>query len=82
MKQISLHPVGNLYRGASQLTTFLSLVFVCVLLVVQAVQANRAALPGRLKQAAWRCRWVAYAALILCIALFGMSGREFVYFQF
>jgi alginate O-acetyltransferase complex protein AlgI len=74
---------GPLYRGPSQLTTVLSLIFVAVLLAVEYAQLRGlASLHGSPSRLSRPIRWGGYVAMIMAIAIFGMSRNAFIYFQF
>lgn len=74
---------GPLYLGRSALATVVGIWFVFSLLVVQVLQnykklphyPNHASVPMHLK-------WIGYILLMFGIAMFGVSGNDFIYFQF
>lgn len=74
---------GAIYRGPSQFTTVLSFAFIAVLLLVEFAQlrgwASLHASPSRIPLV---FRWVGCVALIVTIAVFGISSSDFIYFQF
>jgi alginate O-acetyltransferase complex protein AlgI len=74
---------GRLYLGSSSVSTAIGIGFILVLLCVQAFQA-RGSVPLYFSQSQWpiAARWGAYLALVFSILLFGVSGNEFIYFQF
>jgi D-alanyl-lipoteichoic acid acyltransferase DltB (MBOAT superfamily) len=85
IKGIFMTMGGPFYAGSSQLTTALSLCAIFFLVAVQVMQVKGWAPlyrygEGRL----WPLpvRWAAYAVLIFGISILGVSGNQFIYFQF
>lgn len=74
---------STLYLGPSQLTTFLSLLFIALLCIVQFLQSSRIVplynLPSRCPAV---IHWTAYLMLVIGILIFGIGSNEFIYFQF
>ena len=74
---------GQLWWGSSSVTTVLSVFLILMLVFVQLLQFRgtlsvyfRPAKVHRVLQ------WGAYIAMLIGIALFGMSSNAFIYFQF
>ncbi|HRV46955.1 MAG TPA: MBOAT family O-acyltransferase [Sedimentisphaerales bacterium] len=74
---------GRLYLGPSQLATFVSVLLIVVLLVVQVLQSHQLIIlyagASRLPRGV---RWSGYLAMLYALALLGRGAHEFIYFQF
>ena len=76
---------GQLWWGASSVTTLFSLLLIGLLMIVQILQYNKV-IPNYIGYGSTDLpRWVSWAAFILLllgISLFGISSNAFIYFQF
>ncbi len=83
VKRICTDLPSRPYLGASSVATFVGLVLVLVLVVVQALQyRNRLPLYFSRVPVPALARWGGYLAMLIGIALLGKSGNDFIYFQF
>ncbi len=74
---------GQLWWGSSSVTTVLSVLLILLLVFVQLLQYRGTFSiyfrPARVHRT---IQWGAYIAMLIGIALFGMSSNAFIYFQF
>lgn len=75
--------MGQLWWGGSSVTSFLSLLLIFVLIIVQILQYNGVLAlyfrPGKMPRV---INWLAYAVMLIAIASLGISANAFIYFQF
>jgi hypothetical protein len=72
-----------LYLGPSQFTTFLSVLLIGALLLLQYGQASGIlSLHFRRTRVPLPLRFIGYAALILAVELFAVPTNRFIYLQF
>lgn len=78
-----LNWTGQLWWGSSSVTTLLSLLLILLLCIVQVMQYNgKLAIYFSPAKVSRPVSWLAYAGMLLTIALMGMSANAFIYFQF
>ncbi|MFC1859904.1 MBOAT family O-acyltransferase, partial [Thermodesulfobacteriota bacterium] len=83
VSRIVTNMTGPLYLGASQLTTFVSIGLIGLLIFVQISQSRQwISLYFSVPRLRYQIRWAGYLAMIIGIALLGKSNHEFIYFQF
>ncbi|MFC1828170.1 MBOAT family O-acyltransferase [Thermodesulfobacteriota bacterium] len=74
---------GPFYLGASQLTTFLSICLIGLLVFVQISQKRGwISIYFSVPRMPYQIRWAGYLGMLIGIALLGKSSNEFIYFQF
>jgi D-alanyl-lipoteichoic acid acyltransferase DltB (MBOAT superfamily) len=74
---------GRLYRGPSQLETFVSVCLISILLIVQVLQMKGVIGYGDGKSRLPRAlRWSGYMAMFYGLLLLGKGSDAFIYFQF
>ena len=74
---------GSLYLGPSQLTTFISVFLIGLLLIVQIFQyRGTLSLYFSAPLLPYKLRWIGYLGMLVGIVLLGRGKNEFIYFQF
>lgn len=83
VRKIATDLASTVYRGPSQLETFVSLCLMVLLVLIQILQARGVlglgCVASRLPRAV---RWTGYMALVYGLLLLGKDANAFIYFQF
>ena len=81
--RIATDLTGTLYRGASQLETFMSLSMIILLIVIQVLQSKKVVTLGlEVSKLPQTIRWSGYMAILFGLILLGKGSNQFIYFQF
>jgi alginate O-acetyltransferase complex protein AlgI len=83
ISRIAADPFGSLYLGPSQLTTFISIVLIGLLISVNLLQYRGAlSLHFSISHLPQKIRWAGYLGMVIGIAVLGKGSNDFIYFQF